>query len=139
MDSDQKGMTAFFREIVLVLGGVFAVRGVDDETVGRAATGLERAWLRAHDKARQNTDGRTVPHPAIAALLRLIAEEKEKTSAPGNDELFRLPGLFRRWEFARVIEPGMDYHIEDAGDASDGTPLFAIYRREPNQSQDQSP
>lgn len=41
--------------------------------------------------------------------------------------LRRLPGLFRRWELVRVIEPGKDYRIEDAGSADDGTPLFAIY------------
>lgn len=42
----------------------------------------------------------------------------------------RLPGLFRRWEFQQVINPGADFHLEGAGTASDGTPLFALYRRE---------
>jgi hypothetical protein len=41
--------------------------------------------------------------------------------------LRRLPGLFRRWELAQVIEAGKDYHVEDAGSASDGTALYAVY------------
>lgn len=51
---------------------------------------------------------------------------------PDSDEFLRLPGLFRRWELEQVLEPGFDFHIEEAGEASDGTPLFAVYRREPN-------
>lgn len=47
---------------------------------------------------------------------------------PERGEPLRLPGLFRRWELAQVIEAGDDFHIEDAGTASDGTPLFAVYR-----------
>lgn len=43
-------------------------------------------------------------------------------------ELRRVPGLFRRWELAQLLEPGEDYHLEDAGTASDGTPLVAVYR-----------
>ena len=43
-------------------------------------------------------------------------------------ELYRIPGLFRRWELAEVLEPGNDYHLEDAGTTSDGTPLIAVYR-----------
>jgi hypothetical protein len=42
----------------------------------------------------------------------------------------RLPGLFRRWEFEQIVEPGVDFHLEEAGTASDGTPLFALYRHE---------
>jgi hypothetical protein len=45
-----------------------------------------------------------------------------------RSELRRLPGLFRRWEFEQVIQPGRDYRIEDAGSASDGTTLYAIYQ-----------
>lgn len=70
-------LTALFREVVLVLGGVFAVRGTDDETVRQVAAGLEWAWRRARSKTRSNTDGRPAPHPAIAALLRLTTEEDQ--------------------------------------------------------------
>lgn len=41
----------------------------------------------------------------------------------------RVPGLFRRWELEQVVEPGMEFRIEDAGEASDGTALFAVYAR----------
>jgi hypothetical protein len=49
---------------------------------------------------------------------------------PDDEDFVRLPGLFRRWELEQVVEPGADFHLEEAGDASDGTPLFAVYRRE---------
>ncbi len=52
------------------------------------------------------------------------------TSLPGDDEFIRLPGLFRRWELEQVIDLGADFHLEDAGEASDGTPLIAVYRRD---------
>ena len=48
-----------------------------------------------------------------------------------RDDFVRLPGLFRRWELEQVLVPGTDFHLEEAGSASDGTPLFALYRREP--------
>ena len=44
------------------------------------------------------------------------------------ERLLRLPGLFRRWEIAALLQPGEDYRLEDAGSTSDGTPLFAVYR-----------
>ena len=52
------------------------------------------------------------------------------TSPTDDDDFVRLPGLFRRWELEQVVEPGTDFHLEEAGNASDGTPLFAVYRRE---------
>ena len=54
-------------------------------------------------------------------------------TAPNPDELLRLPGLFRRWEIEQVVEAGSDFHLEEAGCASDGTPLFAVYQRISNQ------
>ncbi len=45
-------------------------------------------------------------------------------------EFVRLPGLFRRWEIADVVEAGTDFHLEEAGHAADGTPLFAVYQGE---------
>ncbi|HPA82647.1 MAG TPA: hypothetical protein PLS95_17635 [Thermoanaerobaculales bacterium] len=50
---------------------------------------------------------------------------------PGvDDDFIRLPGLFRRWELHDVVELGADFHLEDAGEAADGTQLIAVYRRE---------
>jgi hypothetical protein len=42
----------------------------------------------------------------------------------------RVPGLLRRWEIERLLEPGCALHVEEAGEAEDGTPLFAVYRRD---------
>lgn len=57
----------------------------------------------------------------------------DKPSAADSEqvEFLRLPGLFRRWEIEQVIEPGSDFHIEEAGTASDGTSLYAVYQRVP--------
>ena len=57
------------------------------------------------------------------------------------DAFLRLPGLFRRWEVEQVLDAAHDFHIEEAGTASDGTQLFAVYRREhdtpnPNQKEE---
>ena len=41
----------------------------------------------------------------------------------------RVPGLFRRWELAELLEPGVDYRIEDAGETDAGARLIALYRR----------
>jgi len=68
-------LASLFREIVLVLGGIFAVRGTDDETIRRVARGLERAWLRARGVPAEPTPRTLPPHPAIAALLRLAEDE----------------------------------------------------------------
>jgi hypothetical protein len=51
-------------------------------------------------------------------------------------ELRRLPGLFRRWELAQLLEAGEDYRIEDAGSAEDGTTLYAVYKSIPIASED---
>ena len=55
--------------------------------------------------------------------------------AERSDAFERLPGLDRRWEVQRVLAPGSDFHIEEAGTATDGTQLFAIYRRRHNQEE----
>lgn len=60
-------------------------------------------------------------------------QTNDTPAAPLDDDGFaRLPGLFRRWEIEQVVDPGTDFHLEEAGDASDGTPLFAVYRRDRN-------
>ncbi len=61
--------------------------------------------------------------------------KEPRPSVAAEDDYARLPGLFRRWEIEQVLEPGLDFHLEEAGEASDGTPLFAVYRRDPNQKE----
>jgi len=47
---------------------------------------------------------------------------------PTSNDMTRIPGLYRRWELAELILPGQFYHIEAAGHADDGTPLFAVFK-----------
>ena len=54
-----------------------------------------------------------------------------RRAAQPRERFQRLPGLYRRWELGQVVEPGKDFHLEEAGTTSDGIPLFAVYRREP--------
>ena len=76
---DRDDQARLFREVVLVLGGVFAVQGTDDETVRRVAAGLERVYRRARQNQRSTTANQALaPHPAIAALLRLTAAEGDE-------------------------------------------------------------
>ncbi len=60
-------------------------------------------------------------------------------TGPTDDDFVRLPGLFRRGEIDQVIDAGADFHLEEAGEASDGTPLFAVYRRERTQTSSSNP
>ena len=61
-------LTRLFRDVVLVLGGVFAMEGTDDRTISRVATGLERVYERACRKGREpRANAAMVPHPAIVA------------------------------------------------------------------------
>ena len=69
-------VTRLFRDVVLVLGGVFAVEGTDDRTIRRVATGLERVYQRArHQPRAPKPSPPLAPHPAIAALLQLTEPE----------------------------------------------------------------
>jgi hypothetical protein len=46
------------------------------------------------------------------------------------DDFVRVPGLLRRWEIEQVVTSGAEYRIEEAGELSDRTQVFAVYRRE---------
>ena len=75
-------LSELFREVVLILGGVFAVRKTDDETICQVARGLDRAYRRAVLKRagpQVGTSGSDIafaPHPAITGLLRLVDTEE---------------------------------------------------------------
>jgi hypothetical protein len=43
------------------------------------------------------------------------------------EPLKRVPGLYRRWELPEIFKLQRRYHIEEAGNHADGTPLLAIY------------
>jgi hypothetical protein len=57
-------------------------------------------------------------------------DEPKETPSVSPTAFLRIPGLFRRWEIEQVLEPGADFHLEEAGAASDGTPLYAVFRRQ---------
>ena len=46
------------------------------------------------------------------------------------DDFTRVPGLLRRWEIEQVVTSGAEYRIEEAGELSDKTQVYAVYRRE---------
>lgn len=89
-------LTGLFREIVLVLGGVFAAQETDDQTVRQVAEGLIPVWHRIRSrKNRAAGESRMVPHPAIAQLLRLT-QQSGLQSQPPRDDRGRLPGKAQR-------------------------------------------
>jgi hypothetical protein len=49
-----------------------------------------------------------------------------------DPEFVRVPGLYRDWEIPQLVEPRCILRVEEAGEAEDGTPLFAVYRMEPD-------
>jgi hypothetical protein len=59
-----------------------------------------------------------------------MTTKREDRPCPASEELLRLPGLFRRWEFEQVLDASDEFHVEAAGTTSDGTKLFAVYYRE---------
>ena len=80
-NSQPERLDQLFRDVVLVLGGVFAVRGTDDETIRQVARGLERVFRRTRarntDPARAPAPPRyATPHPAILDLLHLTESEE---------------------------------------------------------------
>jgi hypothetical protein len=53
-----------------------------------------------------------------------------------DEALKRIPGLYRRWELPEILEPQRKYHIEEAGEHADGTPLLAVYASTPESNGD---
>jgi RNA polymerase sigma-70 factor (ECF subfamily) len=43
------------------------------------------------------------------------------------EDLTRMPGLFRKWEFPEVLKTRRTYRLEEGGSHADGTPLVSIY------------
>ena len=68
-----------------------------------------------------------------------MKEENEVPTTLTNTKQFvRVPGLFRAWEVEEILTsaPGSDYYIkEGVGGDSDGSALFAVYRRDPRNRQ----
>lgn len=58
-----------------------------------------------------------------------MGDPKKHDPEAESDQFVRLPGLHRRWEISQLLKPGCVLQVEEAGEAEDGTPLFAIYRK----------
>lgn len=48
-------------------------------------------------------------------------------STPTPELLTRLPGYYRRWELAELLQADRYYYLETAGRHADGEELFAVY------------
>lgn len=142
-------LQAVLREVVLALGGAVALRRIDDEAVVAIARAIgsvvDRRLCRSAGTSG-NVERRPLlrPHPAIAELLARIEGGAASPAQPSagrggtGHEWLRLPGLFRRHEVSDLIEPGDEFHVEEAGEAADGTTLFAIYCR-PHAGKEEAP
>ena len=53
------------------------------------------------------------------------------TEPDPREEFVRIPGLLRRWEISQVVSTDSEFLIEDAGQLTDHTRLYAVYEREP--------
>lgn len=61
-----------------------------------------------------------------------MSDQPWPTPVTRPDAFERLPGLYRRWEVQRVLVPGSDFHIEEAGTATDGTLVRLLRGRAPD-------
>lgn len=66
--SNDDRLAQFFQEVLLVLGGVFALQPTNDATVWQVTRGLEHAYRRAR-RQTATPNRRTAAHPAISRLL----------------------------------------------------------------------
>ncbi len=93
-----------------------------------------------------SADGGEVAHVPARGMRHGMAQQDPITSpvdtaeshddAPGlppssatDKPWLRIRGLFRRWEFEQVLEPGVEIQLDEAGKTADGIELFAIYSR----------
>lgn len=67
------------QEVVLVLGGVFAVHVTDDAAMRQVADGIENVYERAMTRRRRARLSARRPHPAFEQLLRRL---QDTTGAP---------------------------------------------------------
>ena len=72
-------LSRMFYEVVLVLGGVFALHRTEALTVRAAARGLKRAYERAvYQRSYRIRPNQVTPHPEIAELLRLSRPQRAR-------------------------------------------------------------
>lgn len=64
----------------------------------------------------------------IKDLLNSTDDPFRNTGPEDLSEWKRIPGLFRRWEFAELIEDNDSISFEQHAKTQDGTELWALYR-----------
>jgi hypothetical protein len=60
----------------------------------------------------------------------MTTAEAPETDLEKEEPFVRVPGLYRDWEIQQLVESDCVLRVEAAGEAEDGTPLFAVYRQE---------
>jgi RNA polymerase sigma-70 factor (ECF subfamily) len=111
--------------------------------IGVPEAATRKRYQRALRRLRFSfSDGmsRSVP-PGGFSLSSAHARNAKKGTAhmtciDDTEDLARMPGLYRRWEFSDVLETRRTYRLEEAGAHADGTPLVAIYS---NPAKDEQP
>ena len=151
-DSQQELRQAF-HEVVLHLAGALFVEQADDKLIWAVCRTLDpvlERWLErgaaAVEPVPEPLPRRRI-HPAVLELLATIDRRAPAAAQrPASDAFFeaaaeagfiRTPGLYRRWELPQVLEAGTDFRLEEMSTSPDATPLFAVYRREPNNDKEE--
>ena len=79
---------------------------------------------------------RSVPPSGFSPSSAHALTEKEGTGhmtcIDEAEDLTRMPGLYRRWEFPEVLQTRRTYRLEEGGAHADGTPLISIYTDTPD-------
>ena len=91
----------------------------------------QRAARHLRDAFSDEGLSRSVPEPGLSRSSADALNAKKGTGrmplTNEADDLARLPGLYRRWEFGEVMETRRTYRLEEAGAHADGTPLVSIF------------
>jgi hypothetical protein len=70
----------------------------------------------------------------IKDMLKKDSDPFKNVALHGPEDISewkRVPGLFRKWEFAQIVEDNDAISFQKHGMAEDGTQLWALYRHCP--------
>jgi hypothetical protein len=70
----------------------------------------------------------------IKDLLKNKDDPFRNTGPEDLSEWKRIPGLFRKWEFAELIEDDDSINFRKQGKTEDGAQLWALYRYCPEET-----
>ena len=101
--------------------------------LGLTEAAARKRYQRALHRLRRDYSDPMSRSGALPGFSRAGAVAREADGAglmnctDDNDDLTRVPGLFRRWELSDVLKTRRTYRLEEAGAHADGTPLMVIY------------